>query len=104
MFRQQAFNWKRFASPLFRRGGFRLRSTGPEQASKSRHLPKPFWNSGRVLLFSTATGTTTYYYGANDEALRFPHLWRKTTGPQYAQKRDMEKVDFELLATDGRKD
>jgi D-lactate dehydrogenase (cytochrome) len=77
---------------LFRRGGTRLRSTATEQNFKSRYGYKPFWNSGRVMLFSAATGTTTYFYGANDETTRFHIPWRRAPGPQYANKHELERA------------
>jgi hypothetical protein len=92
MFRQAASQVRRFATPLFRRGGFRPQTTGAQQSFRSGHLPKPFWNSGKVLLFSTVTGTTTYYYGVNDETPRYQLPGRKFQGPQYASKRELEKV------------
>lgn len=78
------------ASPFLKRGGYRFRTTVAEQSSKRPFNYRPFWNSGRVLLFSAATGTTTYFYGANDETTRFPVPWRRTPGPQYANKYEME--------------
>lgn len=92
MFRQATSQMRRFATPLFRRGGCRPRTTGAQQTLRSGQLPKPFWNSGKVLLFSTATGTTTYYYGVNDETPRYQLPGRKASGPQYASKRELEKV------------
>jgi hypothetical protein len=83
---------RRLASPLLKRGGFRLRTTKAEPNFRSSYGYKPFWNSGRVLLFSTATGMTTYFYGANDETTRFQIPWRRAPGPQYASKREMERV------------
>ncbi|KAF2823297.1 hypothetical protein CC86DRAFT_355785 [Ophiobolus disseminans] len=96
MFRQSAAHLRRLASPILKRGGTRVRSTGPEQTFKHRFGYKPFWNSGRVLLFSAATGTTTYFYGANDEGTRFHIPWRRPPGPQYASKREMERAVIEL--------
>ena len=84
------------SSPLFKRGGFRRRTTGPEQTFTSRQLPKPFWNSGKVLLFSAATGTTTYYYGANDEGTHIQLPWRKASRPRYAHKSELERAIREL--------
>ncbi|KAH7078825.1 D-lactate dehydrogenase mitochondrial precursor [Paraphoma chrysanthemicola] len=97
MFRQPAAHLRRLVSPLLKRGGIRSRTTtGAERNFKSGFGYKPFWNSGRVLLFSAATGTTTYYYGVNDETQRFHVPWRRTPGPQYASKREMERAIEEL--------
>ncbi|KAH7073351.1 D-lactate dehydrogenase mitochondrial precursor [Paraphoma chrysanthemicola] len=97
MFRQPAAHLRRLVSPLLKRGGIRSRTTtGAERNFKSGFGYKPFWNSGRVLLFSAATGTTTYYYGVNDETQRFHVPWRRAPGPQYASKREMERAIEEL--------
>jgi D-lactate dehydrogenase (cytochrome) len=92
MLRQSAAQLRRVASPLIKRGGSRSR-TGKAERAFTSGLPKPFWNSGKALLFSAATGTTTYYYGVNDDIPRFQLPWHKTPGPQYASKREMEKVN-----------
>lgn len=79
--------------PLLRRGSSRARSNGPSEALKSgsTNAQRAFWTTGRVLLFSAFTGTATYLYGINDASkLQVP--WMKSTGPQYASKRDMEKA------------
>ncbi|KAH3920814.1 hypothetical protein HBI56_011390 [Parastagonospora nodorum] len=96
MFRQSTAHLRRLASPLLKRGGYRFRTTASEQKSRSTYGYKPFWNSGRVLLFSAVTGTTTYFYGANDEAGRFHIPWRRAPGPQYANKHEMERAIKEL--------
>ncbi|KAH8726999.1 hypothetical protein GQ44DRAFT_650256 [Phaeosphaeriaceae sp. PMI808] len=96
MFRHTAGHLRRLVSPLLKRGGARLRTTGAEKPYEPGNGYKPFWNSGRVLLFSTATGTTTYFYGMNDETARLQMPWRKTPGPQYASKKEMEKAIEEL--------
>jgi D-lactate dehydrogenase (cytochrome) len=44
------------------------------------------------MLFSAATGTTTYFYGANDETTRFHIPWRRAPGPQYANKHELERA------------
>jgi hypothetical protein len=92
MFRQSAAHLRQLASPLLKRSGLRLRTTKAQPDFNSKYGYKPFWNSGRVLLFSTATGMTTYFYGANDETTRFPSSWRRTPGPQYASKVEMERA------------
>jgi D-lactate dehydrogenase (cytochrome) len=99
MFRQPVAHLRRLASPLLKYGENRFTSTGARQTFKSRYAYKPFWNSGRVLLFSAATGTTTYYYGVNDETTRFSNPWRKPVGPQYASKGAMESVSCRLQPT-----
>lgn len=48
------------------------------------------------MLFSAVTGTTTYIYGVNDEPYRLQLPWSKTSGPQYANKREMEAAIGEL--------
>ena len=92
MFRQPAARLRQLVSPLLKRGGPRAQS-GAKHSFHSENLQRPFWNSGRVLLFSAVTGTTTYFYGANDDPHRLQLPWLKTTGPQYASKKDMEKVN-----------
>jgi D-lactate dehydrogenase (cytochrome) len=54
-----------------------------------------------VLLFSAVTGTTTYFYGANDEPQRIQMPWLKSSGPQYASKYEMEKVGSRVVQTVG---
>lgn len=93
MFRQPAARLRQIVSPLLKRTGTRAR-TGADQTFKFEHLQRPFWNSGRVLLFSAVTGTTTYFYGANEEPHRLQMPWLKSAGPQYASKYDMEKVSL----------
>ncbi|RMZ72298.1 D-lactate dehydrogenase (cytochrome) [Pyrenophora seminiperda CCB06] len=95
MFRQPAARLRQTASLLLKRNGTRAR-TGAEQSVRPGHVQRPFWNSGRVLLFSAVTGTTTYFYGANEEPHRLQMPWLKSTGPQYASKYDMEKALVEL--------
>lgn len=97
MFRRPAAHLRRLVSPLLKRGGMRSRTTEAEQNFRPGFGYKPFWNSGRVLLFSAATGTTTYYYGVNDETPRFHVPWRKTPGPQYASKREMGRVRHQAM-------
>lgn len=80
-------------SPSLKRPGTRAQS-GAHHASRPKPSQRPFWNSGRALLFSAVTGTTTYFYGVNDEPHRIQMPWLKSTGPQYANKHDMEKVRF----------
>jgi D-lactate dehydrogenase (cytochrome) len=92
MFRQSSAHLRRLASPLLKRGGYRFRATTTEQNFKTGSGYKPFWNSGRVLLFSAVTGTTTYFYGANDEPMKFHIPWRRAPGPQYANKHEMERA------------
>jgi hypothetical protein len=99
MFRQPAAHLRQLALPLFKRSGLRLRTTKVQPNFESKYGYKPFWNSGRVLLFSTATGMTTYFYGANDETTRFPILWRKNPGPQYASKIEMERASRPLSSS-----
>jgi D-lactate dehydrogenase (cytochrome) len=91
MFRQPAARLRQIVSPLLKRGGTRAR-TGAEQTFRAEHLQRPFWNSGRVLLFSAVTGTTTYFYGANDDPHRIQLPWLKSSGPQYASKIEMENA------------
>jgi D-lactate dehydrogenase (cytochrome) len=93
MFRQPAARLKQIVSPLLKRGGTRAR-TGAEQRFRPEHLQRPFWNSGRVLLFSAVTGTTTYFYGANDDPHRVQLPWLKSSGPQYASKKEMENASL----------
>ncbi|KAH7405859.1 D-lactate dehydrogenase mitochondrial precursor [Phaeosphaeria sp. MPI-PUGE-AT-0046c] len=96
MFRQHVAHMRQLVSPVLKRGGTRLRTTAAEQSSRRTFNYRPFWNSGRVLLFSAATGTTTYFYGANDETTRFPVPWRRSPGPQYANKYELETAIEEL--------
>lgn len=91
MFRQPLARLRHFIPPLAKRGAIRFQS-GAEHKFKPEHLQPPFWNSGRVLLFTAITGTTTYFYGAKEEPHRLPLPWLKSTGPQYANKKEMEKV------------
>lgn len=49
-----------------------------------------------MLLFSAVTGTTTYFYGANDDPHRLQLPWLKASGPTYASKTEMEKAIAEL--------
>ncbi|KAL5117754.1 D-lactate ferricytochrome c oxidoreductase [Pleosporales sp. CAS-2024a] len=96
MFCQSAAHWRRLASPLLKRASARFKTTAPEYNFKHAHGYKPFWNSGRVLLFSAATGTTTYFYGAHNEPRRFHVPWRRAPGPQYANKHELESAIKEL--------
>ncbi|KAG9187750.1 D-lactate dehydrogenase mitochondrial precursor [Alternaria panax] len=100
MFRQPTARLRQIVSPLLKRGGARAR-TGGEQTFRSEHFHRPFWNSGRVLLFSAVTGTTTYFYGANDEPHRIQMPWLKSSGPRYASKDEMDKAIEELRTTLG---
>ncbi|KAI8938002.1 hypothetical protein NX059_005676 [Plenodomus lindquistii] len=95
MFRQPTARLRQTVSPWLKRGATRARSGG-QQTLRPRSLPRPFWNSGRVMLFSAATGTTTYVYGVNDDPYRLQLPWSKTPGPQYASKREMETAIVEL--------
>ncbi|EMD89900.1 hypothetical protein COCC4DRAFT_185383 [Bipolaris maydis ATCC 48331] len=92
---QAAARARHTVSPLLRRAGTRARS-GADRTFTSHANQRPFWNSGRALLFSAVTGTTTYFYGANDEPHRIQMPWLKSTGPQYANKHEMEKAITEL--------
>ncbi|KAF2857012.1 D-lactate dehydrogenase mitochondrial precursor [Plenodomus tracheiphilus IPT5] len=95
MFRQPTSRFGHIVSPSLKRRGARARS-GPGQNFRSTSLQRPFWNSGRVMLFSAFTGTTTYVYGVNDDPYRLQLPWTKVPGPQYAKKRDMETAIGEL--------
>jgi D-lactate dehydrogenase (cytochrome) len=91
MFRQPSARLRQIVSPLLKRSGTRTR-TGAGQTFHAEHFQRPFWNSGRVLLFSAVTGTTTYFYGANDDPHRIQLPWPNSSGPQYASKREMENA------------
>ncbi|KAF2643459.1 D-lactate dehydrogenase mitochondrial precursor [Massarina eburnea CBS 473.64] len=94
----------RLASPLLKRGTGTLRNQ-TNTAYRPKTLPRPFWSSGKVLLFTTltgiTTGTTTYYAGINDETSRFQLPWRKSDRPHYASKVKMETAIGELRFTLG---
>ncbi|KAH7126900.1 D-lactate dehydrogenase mitochondrial precursor [Dendryphion nanum] len=96
MFRVPVARLRQLASPLLKRGVLRTRTSTTEHAVKSRNSQQPFWTSGRVLLFSTLTGTTTYYYGATDEIPRFPLPWNTSSKPRYAHKAELERAIAEL--------
>ncbi|KAF2021894.1 D-lactate dehydrogenase mitochondrial precursor [Aaosphaeria arxii CBS 175.79] len=97
MFRFPAARLRQLASPLLKRGARRTQTSGAEHALGPRNLQRPFWTSGKVLLFSALTGTTTYYYGATDaQHPRFHMPWMNYSGPRYASKADMEKAVGEL--------
>ena len=98
MFRIPAARLRQLATPLLRRGALRKQTSATEHAVKSRNLQRPFWTSGRVLLFSALTGTTTYYYGATDETPRFHLPWVTSSKPRYAHKADMERASCENIA------
>ncbi|KAF1958749.1 D-lactate dehydrogenase mitochondrial precursor [Byssothecium circinans] len=86
----------RLASPFLKRGTFRTHQTNAaDKAFRPKALPKPFWSSSKVLLFTTLTGTTTYYAGTNDETFRFQLPW-KSNRPHYASKAQMEAAVHEL--------
>jgi len=76
---------------LLQRGFIQTRSSAGESFDATR-FQRPFWNAGRVLLFSAVTGTTTYFYGVNEDPHRLQLPWFKTSGPQYATKKELEKV------------
>jgi D-lactate dehydrogenase (cytochrome) len=95
MFRRPATRLRQLASPLFKRAGTRAR-TGAEHTFKPEHIQRPFWNSGRVLLFSAVTGTTTYFYGVNDDPQRIQLPQLKSPGPQYASKVEMERAGLDI--------
>lgn len=98
MFRQTAARARQTISPLLKRASTRARS-GADRTFRSDTIQRPFWNSGRALLFSAVTGTTTYFYGVNDEPHRIQMPWLKSTGPQYATKHEMEKVGLSATSS-----
>ncbi|KAL6712310.1 D-lactate ferricytochrome c oxidoreductase [Coniothyrium glycines] len=100
MFRQPVARLRHLVSPLIKRGAIRSQ-TGTGQRFRPKDVQRPFWNSGRVLLFSAVTGTTTYFYGAKEEPYRLPLPWLKAAGPQYANKKEMEKAIDELRSSLG---
>ena len=92
MFRLPAARLRQLASPPLKRGAFRAQTNTAEQALKRRQVQKPFWNSGRVLLFSALTGSTAYYYGGQENVSWFQFPWNKFSKPHYASKSEMEKA------------
>ncbi|KAF2653943.1 D-lactate dehydrogenase mitochondrial precursor [Lophiostoma macrostomum CBS 122681] len=96
MFRFPTGRLRQLASPLLKRGVFRAQTSSAEQAFKPRHLQQPFWTSGRVLLFSAFTGSTTYYYGTNENTPWLQLPWKNSSQPHYASKNEMEKAIAEL--------
>jgi D-lactate dehydrogenase (cytochrome) len=92
MFRQPAVRLRQVASPLFNRGGLRMRTTASRQTTESSHGSKPFWTTGRVLLLSAFTGTATYLYGTNNDAPKLPFSKHQPYTPCYASKKELEKV------------
>ncbi|KAF2271210.1 D-lactate dehydrogenase mitochondrial precursor [Lojkania enalia] len=96
MFRLPVARLRQLASPLLRRGVLRTQTHAAEQTIKPTNGGKPFWTSGRVLLFTGLSGSATYLYGVNDSNSPFQFPWHKSTKPHYASKSDMEKAIDEL--------
>lgn len=92
MFRRPAARLRQLAAPFLKRGALRTQTSGAEQAFRPNAVPKPFWSSSRVLLFTALTGTTTYFFGLNDDTPRFQLPWRGSARPRYASKHEMEKA------------
>jgi len=86
------------ARPL--RQSARWQSTATKTA---REPPQSFWTTGRVLLFSTFTGSLTYLYGIKDtsSSFRFTQPQTQSISPSssaYATKPALEKAIAELRA------
>ena len=82
----------RFFTSTVKRGATRSQFAATQQSGKPIIDQKPFWTAGRVLLFTAFTGSFTYLYGVNDAGKRFQLPWLNSAMPNYANKRDMEKV------------
>jgi len=91
MFRRPALRLKQLASPFLKRGA----AARAEQTLDPRALPKPFWSSSRVLLFTSVTAATTYFAGVSDDFSRFPVPWQASNKPRYATKTGMKKARSE---------
>ncbi|KAF2132228.1 D-lactate dehydrogenase mitochondrial precursor [Dothidotthia symphoricarpi CBS 119687] len=101
MFCRPAARLRQAASPLLKQNGLRTRSNQSRQPLKARPAQTPFWNSGKVLLFTAVTGTVAYYYGVNSSTSQIQMAGRKLLGPRYASKKEMEKAIDELRLTLG---
>ncbi|KAF2477293.1 D-lactate dehydrogenase mitochondrial precursor [Lindgomyces ingoldianus] len=96
MFRRPASRLRQLASPLLGRGALRAQTSTAEQTANLKIGQKPFWTSGRVLLFTALTGSAAYLYGVNDDTPRFRFPWIRSLIPRYASKTEMEKAIDEL--------
>lgn len=70
---------KRFAST-------RLKSGAVRQGTR------PFWTTGRALLFSAFASTLGYGYGVYDTGSFINDLWKKQSGPDYGGPVELSKV------------
>jgi D-lactate dehydrogenase (cytochrome) len=95
MFRNPAARVRQLALPFLKRGVPRAQTTAAELSGKPNGLSKPFWTSGRVLLFTALTGSFAYTYGINEGSPRLQLPWLGSLKPRYASKGDMEKVQFQ---------
>ncbi|KAF2205122.1 D-lactate dehydrogenase mitochondrial precursor [Delitschia confertaspora ATCC 74209] len=96
MFRASAARVRQLASPLLKRGLLRAQTTATETSGRANISSKPFWTSGRVILFTALTGSFTYLYGAHNGSPQLQLPWFSSTAPRYASKTDMEKAIDEL--------
>ncbi|KAF2790113.1 D-lactate dehydrogenase mitochondrial precursor [Melanomma pulvis-pyrius CBS 109.77] len=96
MFRYPAARLSQLASPLLKRGLLRAQTSVAEQTVRPGSRQKPFWSSGRALLFAALTGTSAYLYAVNGERARPQLPWLNSSRPRYASKSAMEKAIHEL--------
>jgi D-lactate dehydrogenase (cytochrome) len=93
MFRHPAARLKEIASPFLKRGA-RAQTSRAEEAFRPKTLPKPFWSSSRVLLFTATGSSAAFLVGVHDESHRFEHLWRRSKTPRYAAKTELENASL----------
>lgn len=68
-------------------------------SNETRQLQRQFWTTGRVLLFTTFTGSLAYLFGIGDSSSFFKRnlaAGTKPSKPVYANKRELESAIFEL--------
>ena len=91
MFRRPAARLRELASPFLKRGT-RTQTSRAEEAFRPKTLPRPFWSSSRVLLFTALTGSSAFLAGVNDETHLFEIPWRRSNRPRYAAKTELENA------------
>jgi hypothetical protein len=68
-------------------------STGPTFTAQ-KVSSKPFWNSGRVLLFTIFASSLAYTFGVRDVGNHVDELWKKERTPRYGSPKDLQKVGY----------